>query len=54
MYADFIVAEFTSEVTESNRTETNLEEIVPHSTFLDELLDLFAMENIFVIAEFCI
>ena len=54
VYADFIVAEFTSEVTESNRTETNLEEIVPHSTFLEELLDLFAMENVFVIAEFCI
>ena len=54
MYAKFIVAELTSEVTESNRTETILEEIAPHWTFLDKLLDLFAMENVFVIAEFCI
>ena len=44
VYAEFIVAELTSEVTESNRTETILEEIAPHWTFLDKLLDLFAME----------
>ena len=35
VYAEFIVGELTSAVTESNRTETILEEIAPHWAFLD-------------------
>ena len=54
VYGEFNVAELTSEVTESNRTETILEEIAQHWIFLDKLLDFVAMENVFVIAEFCI